>query len=211
MDLINSLKAFRNRPLPHLILWQLGIAKSETQTTEEERDCLARHASGKKRLAEIGVHHGVTTRRLRSVMDPAGVLFAIDPYPKQMLGFSAQWVVARREVSRVKTGTIQWMRKFGADAAAKLLADGCPLFDFVFIDGDHSWDGLKSDWEGWSRLTAPGGIIALHDSRSSTLRQIDGAGSARFTREVIAHDPMFETIDAIGTLTVLQRRRRALA
>ena len=47
--------SFRNRPLIHLVLWQFGCADSTTQTTELERDCLARHAAGKKMLAEIGV------------------------------------------------------------------------------------------------------------------------------------------------------------
>jgi predicted O-methyltransferase YrrM len=69
----------------HLVLWWLGCAKSETQTTEAERDCLARLAGGKKHLAEVGVYHGVTTCRLRKAMDPHGMLVAIDPYPKQRL------------------------------------------------------------------------------------------------------------------------------
>jgi hypothetical protein len=38
------------------------------------------------------------------------------------------------------------------------------------------------------------------------LRQIDDAGSVRFTREVIARDPDFETIDTVDSLTVLRRR-----
>src|SRR5580704_13432579 len=107
--------ALRSRPLVHLLLWQIGCAKSETQTTEAERDCMARYASGKKMLAEIGVFHGVTTCRLRRSMDPSGVLIAIDPYPKQRLGFSAQRIVAQREVSKIKSGTVKWMRTTGAN------------------------------------------------------------------------------------------------
>jgi len=206
MQLKKRLDAFRNRPLAHMFLWQLGIAKAQTQTTEAERDCMARYASGKKMLAEIGVFHGVTTCRLRRSMDPSGVLIAIDPYPKQRLGFSAQRIVAQREVSKIKSGTVKWMRTTGANAARQLYESDSPRFGFVFIDGDHSWEGLQEDWEGWSRLLAPGGIIALHDSRSSPLRQIDDAGSVRFTREVITRDPDFETIDTVDSLTVLRRR-----
>jgi predicted O-methyltransferase YrrM len=203
---IDRICAFRGRPLIHLLLWQLGCAMSETQTTEAERNCLARHASGKKVLAEIGVYHGVTTCRLRKAMDPSGTLVAVDPYPKQRLGFSAQRVIARREVSRIKGGTVKWMRTTGAKAARELHACNSPQFDFVFIDGDHSWAGLQGDWEGWSRLIAPGGVIALHDSRSTPARQIEDSGSVLFTRDVIARDPDFETIEAVDSLTVLQRR-----
>lgn len=35
--------------------------------------------------------------------------------------------------------------------------------DFLFIDGDHTYDGVKQDFEMYSRLVADGGIIALHD------------------------------------------------
>lgn len=211
MQLKELLGAWSNRPLAHLVLWQLGISKARTQTTEAERSCMARYASGKKMLAEIGVADGVTTCRLRSAMDPSGILIAIDPYPKQRLGFSAPRIVAQREVSKIKSGTVKWMRTTGSDAARLLWESDSPRFDFVFIDGDHSWEGLKEDWEGWRRLVVPGGIIALHDSRSFALRQIDDAGSARFTREVIAHDPDFETVETVDSLTVLRRRSEAMA
>lgn len=35
--------------------------------------------------------------------------------------------------------------------------------DFLFIDGDHSYKGVKSDFEMYSKLVSEGGIIALHD------------------------------------------------
>ena len=52
----------------YLVRWCLGLAHGETQTTEAERDCIARRAAGRRRLAEIGVWHGVTTARLRLVL-----------------------------------------------------------------------------------------------------------------------------------------------
>jgi predicted O-methyltransferase YrrM len=210
MQFKDQLDALRKRPIAHLLLWRLGITKAETQTTEAERACMARYAAGKKMLAEIGVFHGVTTCRLRRAMDPGGVLVAIDPYPNQRLGFSAQQIIARRELSKIKSGTVKWMRTTGTNAARELCAIDSPRFGFVFVDGDHSWEGLQGDWEGWKRLLAPGGIIAIHDSRSTPSRQIDDAGSVRFTREVIARDPDFETVDTVDSLTVLRRRTEAV-
>jgi hypothetical protein len=35
--------------------------------------------------------------------------------------------------------------------------------DFVFIDGDHSYEGVKEDIENWIRKVKVGGIIAGHD------------------------------------------------
>jgi predicted O-methyltransferase YrrM len=200
-----KLTALCHRPVVHLVLWRFGIARAETQTTSAERDCLARLAQNKKCLAEVGVYHGVTTCRLLRAMDPNGTLIAIDPYPKQRLGFSCERVIAHAEVSKLNTGDVQWMRTTGADAAKEMSLRGLRNFDFVFIDGDHSWEGLRGDWEGWSELIAPAGIIALHDTRSTHARFIDDYGSSCFTREVVLHDPRFHVIETVDSLTVLQR------
>ena len=40
---------------------------------------------------------------------------------------------------------------------------GCKLIDSLFIDGDHTYDGVKKDFEMYSQLVLKGGIIALHD------------------------------------------------
>lgn len=40
--------------------------------------------------------------------------------------------------------------------------DRQPL-DLLFIDGDHSYEGVRRDWELYSPLVRPGGLIALHD------------------------------------------------
>jgi len=40
--------------------------------------------------------------------------------------------------------------------------DGEPV-DFLFIDGDHLYDGVKNDYELYRKLVRPGGLIAFHD------------------------------------------------
>jgi cephalosporin hydroxylase len=35
--------------------------------------------------------------------------------------------------------------------------------DFLFIDGDHTYDGVKQDFEMYSELVREGGLIAFHD------------------------------------------------
>ena len=194
------------RVLTHFLLWNVGLARAETQTSEAERACLARHAAGRRRLAEVGVWHGVTTCRLRRTMAPDGLLFGIDPYPAGRLGFSAQRVIARREVARSQGGEVRWLRLTGVEAARRLADAGEPPVDFVFIDGDHSYDGLRGDWEAWSGFVAPGGVVALHDSCSSAEREIEDAGSVRYTREVIRRDARYEVTEVVDTLTVLRRR-----
>jgi predicted O-methyltransferase YrrM len=40
--------------------------------------------------------------------------------------------------------------------------DGGPIA-FLLIDADHSYDGVKADFETWAPLVAPGGTIVFHD------------------------------------------------
>ncbi|MFW5929581.1 MAG: class I SAM-dependent methyltransferase, partial [Halobacteriota archaeon] len=35
--------------------------------------------------------------------------------------------------------------------------------DFLFVDGDHSYEGVKQDFEDYSRLVNDGGVVAFHD------------------------------------------------
>ena len=127
------------RVTTHFLLWTLKLAQAETQTSEAERACLARHAAGKKWLAEIGVWHGVTTKVLRKAMSPDGILLGVDPYPKGRFGFSVQRVIGQREVARISNGTVEWQRLTGVDAAQLYAASDNPPLDFIFIDGDHSY------------------------------------------------------------------------
>ena len=190
----------------HYALWRVGLAAAETQLTLSERDCLRRYARDRRVLVEIGVWHGVTTRLLREVMAKDGTLMAVDPFIPGRLGFSPQRLIARHEVARSSRGSVEFLRTTGADAAALYASRDLPPVDFVFVDGDHSLEAVTEDWSGWSPLVRTGGVVALHDSRSSLERQIDDTGSAVFTREVIRRDERFEVIDEIDTITVVRRR-----
>lgn len=35
--------------------------------------------------------------------------------------------------------------------------------DLLFIDGDHSYKGVKADWEAYRRFLKPGSIVVFHD------------------------------------------------
>jgi len=191
--------------LLHYLRWSVGLASAETQTTPTERDALARWVAGRQCVIEIGVWHGVTTRRLREAMAADGVLFAIDPYPVGRLGVSFQQRIARAEVAAVRNGEVRWVRQTGADAARTLADELRGKVEFAFVDGDHTYDGLAGDWNSWTPLIAPGGIVALHDSRPTADRPIHDVGSVRFTAEVIRHDTRFILAEEVDSLTVLQR------
>jgi cephalosporin hydroxylase len=39
----------------------------------------------------------------------------------------------------------------------------CPSYDLIFIDGDHSYEGVKRDFELYKELLSPRGYIVFHD------------------------------------------------
>jgi predicted O-methyltransferase YrrM len=189
----------------HFIKWTLGLASAEAVTTAAEGDCLTRHATGKQRLAEIGVWQGGTTKRLRAAMAADATLFAVDPFPKGRLGFSTHRAIASREVDAIRNGTVVWIRATAA-GAARDPAVRTGGFDFVFLDALHTYEGLREDWWAWSPLVAPGGIIAIHDSRATPGGHSEQVGGVRFTRDVIRNDSRFEIVEEVDSLTALRRR-----
>ena len=187
------------RPSRQWVLHALGLCRAITQTSQAERDALVRHASSKSRLAEIGVFQGLTTGVLSAAMDPDGVYFAIDPYPGGgRTGVDYNFLIAQREVKRNAAGRVEWVQRTGAEAPRDPRLQGVQV-DFLFIDGDHRYEGLKADWEAWRDLVAPGGIVGLHDTIGGRF------GCEAYMHEVILPDPGYERIEEINTLTVLRR------
>jgi predicted O-methyltransferase YrrM len=182
------------------LLQLIHIKPAMSQTTESERACLSRYAAGKKKLVEVGVFQGVTTRMLRQSMDPSAILFGIDPFFKNRLGVCFYRLIAVREVESIANGEVKWLKMTSAQALQTNQLKDRSDIDFVFIDGDHSWEGIAGDWDGFSVLICSGGIIALHDSRNR-----GGCGSERFTNEVILKDPRFHVVETEHSLTVLER------
>jgi predicted O-methyltransferase YrrM len=43
------------------------------------------------------------------------------------------------------------------------IASLCPSLDFIMIDGDHTYAGVKRDFELYAPLVSPGGAVAFHD------------------------------------------------
>ena len=77
------------------------------------------------------------------------------------------------------------------------------VVDYVFIDAEHSWDGICADWAFWTNRVAPGSIIALHD-----VLPIQGQpqfGSHEFFLRHISKDRQFQVLDTGNSLAVLQR------
>jgi predicted O-methyltransferase YrrM len=112
-----------------------------------------------QRVCEIGTAAGGTLYLLTRVSAPDALVVSIDratsPHTRALrarLGRQDQRVVSLAGDSHSEETALQLER----------LLDGRPL-DALFIDGDHSYEGVRSDFERYARLVRSGGIVALHD------------------------------------------------
>jgi predicted O-methyltransferase YrrM len=112
-----------------------------------------------QRVCEIGTSAGGTLYLLTRVSAPDALVVSIDlaisPHTKALrarLAKPGQRVVSIAGDSHDESTATQLER---------LLA-GEPL-DALFIDGDHSYEGVRADFERYAPLVRGGGIVALHD------------------------------------------------
>lgn len=58
--------------------------------------------------------------------------------------------------------------------------------DYLFIDGDHNYPAVRSDWNTLAPLVRPGGLIMFHDYDISAVRrgEFGGQGAAMVCEEL---------------------------
>jgi predicted O-methyltransferase YrrM len=150
-------------------------------------------------VVEIGTYRGGTLRCWAHVCPKHTTMISIDlPGGAFGGGYSADDAV--RFKSFCKPG--QTLHSLRADSHADgtrndviRLLDGRPI-DFLFIDGDHSYEGVKADFEIYGPQVRRGGTIALHD----ILPQMSHADCRvhQFWAELTEHFDTEEYVDRDG-------------
>lgn len=192
------------RSFIHYIRVLSGCDQPQTQTTVAEREILTRYLKGAKRIVEIGVFEGFTTRVLAERADPDAVIYGIDPFFSGRLGLSWGKLIASRYNRRdLAVGRIRLVAKLSTEVAE----DVPTPVDLVFIDGDHSLPGISADWAFWRTRVQPGGIIALHDTLVTPEKPPGySLGSIDYFRDHICHDEDFEIVAQQDSLSVMRKR-----
>lgn len=117
-------------------------------------------------VVEIGTCFGGTLYLWGQMANPAATIVSMDlPGGK----YGGGYAVAREKFYKLfaqKNQTMKLLRGNSHEEAmkAKLIeALGGREIDFLFIDGDHSYAGVKKDYEMYAPLVRAGGVIAFHD------------------------------------------------
>ncbi len=78
-----------------------------------------------------------------------------------------------------------------ADANQETVA--LSAYDLLFIDGDHSYEGVLKDYEHWKTSVKPGGFVVFHDAGASRELTTILPGPAQLMQEIVARDSDFFT------------------
>lgn len=124
------------------------------------------HGEKLKAVLEIGTFRGGTLWMWCRLAEPDATIVSVDlPGGEYGGGYDRDW---RKRIERFP-GSRQSLTLFQADShEEKTRRDvekalkGIPV-DFMFIDGDHTYEGVKADFEDYTPLLAPGGLVAFHD------------------------------------------------
>jgi len=127
--------------------------------------------------AEIGVDRGRYSKWI--CMKNKGVkLFLIDPYiaypeyvekhdSKDQISFDENY---EKAIQRLGNFNCEFIKKTSMEAVKDFLDNS---LDFVFIDGNHTFEYVVNDIAEWSKKVKPGGIVSGHDFvRSVELKKI---------------------------------------
>ncbi len=152
-----------------------GLIPPRTMHSQDDAAVLRAVAHGRRRVVEIGVYEGSSAVLLCQVLEPDAELHLIDPFGQHGLALPAGWGAtegaSRRVVARARRRAhgprVVWHVDYSAAVAERW--DGG--VDLVFIDGDHSEDGARADWEGWHDFVEPGGVVLFHDARLTAGRR----------------------------------------
>jgi len=155
--------AFNYRPLSFK---RLAIRPAQVK---EEILKLLRILKGLKprTILEIGTASGGTLFLFTQVAEPDAIIISIDlPGGPFGGGYPAWKIPLYKSFARYPTQRIYLLRADSHNVntlrkVKKIL--GNKLIDFLFIDGDHTYEGVKKDFEMYSPLVRKGGVIAFHD------------------------------------------------
>ncbi|HTV54706.1 MAG TPA: class I SAM-dependent methyltransferase [Terriglobia bacterium] len=134
---------------------------------------------------EIGTHRGGTLFLLCRLADPRAKIISTDlphgrfggGYKRVRIGLYRKFADEGQSLHLLR----QDSHKQETVGCIKDILCGASL-DYLFIDGDHSYEGVRHDFEVYSPLVRRGGLVAFHDIAGNGTQW--GCGVPRFWSEV---------------------------
>ncbi len=112
-----------------------------------------------RRVCEIGTSAGGTLYLLTRASAPDALIVSID------LTIAPHTQALRARLARPGQRLVSIAGDSHTEATVSRLREllGDEPLDVLFIDGDHSYDGVRADFELYAPLVRSGGLVLLHD------------------------------------------------
>ena len=138
----------------------------------------------------------------------SGRLYAIDPHTSTNWNDDRSvdtYNIMRGNLQELNlTDVVTVLREYSSAALGKLPK---PI-DVLFIDGDHSYEGVKSDWDNYTPHMSPFGVIVFHDTiwelRPDSKWYRQDMGVPRFVDELRRSGYQIVTIDRDCGVSIVQ-------
>jgi len=131
-------------------------------------------------VLEIGTARGGTLFLFTRVAAPDAILVSVDLSPPKDLLFGGGDVKRRRPLFEAFALDRQRVHFLAGDSHAVDMRARVEHklhgreVDLLFIDGDHTTEGVRSDFELYGDLVRPGGVIAFHDIVDGKAKLVGG-------------------------------------
>jgi predicted O-methyltransferase YrrM len=141
--------------------------KIEGWMPKEELTWLSGAASRSYRIIEIGSHCGRSAKAMAGSCP--GTLVSVDRWPlrENKAKFEANM---SQEIASGKVVVIHGNSSESVEAVKNALPGGTA--DLIFIDADHSYEGVKADVQAYMSLLSPYGMMCGHDANNPRWRGV---------------------------------------
>ena len=146
-----------------------------------ELDQMLKIVAGKRSVLEIGSNFGGTLKRMAAVMPKGSRLVSVD-LPCDATPPFLHPLASLKDTCRkiaLMGGNVELLIGDSHDADTIEAARKYAPYDFGFIDGDHTYEGAKADWENYGPMCK---IVGFHDIAG------DALGCATLWRELKASE-----------------------
>ena len=134
----------------------------ECPQDREELNQMLAIVKGKSSVLEVGSNFGGTFYRMAEVAAPGALMVSVD-LPVDDTPKNLEPVETLRMNCKRAADLGRHVELFIADSHAAETVERVGKFapfDFVFIDGDHSYEGVKADWMNYGPM---GKVVGFHD------------------------------------------------
>jgi predicted O-methyltransferase YrrM len=205
--------SLRDRPAVRAFALGVGLIPPRSMHTQSEAVLLRQLAREARCVVEIGVYEGSSAVVFCQALSPEAELHLIDPFSDE-----AGWALrpgwrATAGATRLAVGRrcghggpkLRWHIARSQEVGRTWPG---PAVDLVFIDGDHSPEGCREDWDVWHPHVKPGGAVAFHDARLGRPEGTGGPGPTSVVDEVFrrGEPPLgWRIVHEVDTMVVVRR------